>query len=185
MEKKVPAFISHTVIVHAGSYKDFLSKLTQYPDLHIRFVKRVAVHYYILQIEDNSEKGIEKQKIYDLPIMALREEFSSYIFFKNIKSYNNVLKRMCNVKENGDNAPYILTQHMMTPFEKSVLLDLDEAKSITYTDGDTTTTCYSKEEITSMKVLNKLFDLEKVKVNDKEEVFSQLCKKLDWKIGIH
>lgn len=186
MGKKVPALISHTVIVHAGSYKDFLSKLTtQYPDLRVRFVKRVAVHYYILQIEDASEKGIEKQKIYDLPIMALREEFSSYIFFKNIKSYNNVLKRMCNAKENEGKAPYILAQHMMTPFEKSVLLNLDEAKSITYTEGETTTTCFSQKDISSMNMLNKLFNLDKIKVDNKEEDFADLCKKLNWRIGIH
>lgn len=188
MEKKVsaPALISHTVLVHAGSYKDFLSKLTtQYPDLHIRFVKRVAIHYYILQLEDGSKEGISKQKIYDLPIMALREEFSSYIFFKNTKSYNNVLKRMCKANEDEERACYLLTQHMMTPFEKSVLLNLEEAQSITYTEGDTTTTSFKHEDIVSMNMLNKLFGLEKVEVDRKEKDFVELAKTLEWKIGIH
>lgn len=190
MAKGVPAFISYTVLVHAGSYKDFLTKLTkEYPDLQIRFCKRMAVHYYILQLEDHSEKGIDKQKIYNLPLMGLREEFSSYIFFKNIKSYNNVLKRMCNAKEN-DNAPYILVQHMMTPFEKSRILNLEEAKSLEIKELTTdklskTITYCSHDKIMSAEVLNKLFSLDKVSVDDKEKEFVDLVKDLTWQIGIH
>ena len=86
----LPANISHTVLVHAGSYKNFLTQLSKYPQLKPKFVKRVAIHYYIVQLEDSGEKGVTKQEIYSLPIMAMREEFSSYIFFKNIRSYNNV-----------------------------------------------------------------------------------------------
>ena len=73
VRNQLPALISHTVLVHAGSYNDFISKLvSKYPDQKIVFVKRVAIHYYILQLEDNSTAGIKKQELYDLPLMALR-----------------------------------------------------------------------------------------------------------------
>ena len=50
MSLKTPAYISHTVLVHAGSYRYFLTKLTtNLPQLHVKFVKKVAIHYYILQ----------------------------------------------------------------------------------------------------------------------------------------
>ena len=185
---KAPAFISHTVLVHAGSYNDFLKKLTtQFPDLQITFCKRKAIHYYILQLEDHSEKGISKKDIYTLPIMAIREEFSSYIIFKNSKGYNNVLKRMCNSDKNED-APYELFQDLLTPFEKSALIDLEDAKKLQYDEvsekGETmSTTIYNG--INSMKTLNKLFTLNKVKVDDEEKEFTDLVKKLNWQIGIH
>lgn len=189
---KAPAFISHTVLVHAGSYKDFLQKLTtEHPDLQIKFVKKVAIHYYILQLEDHCASPIDKNVIYKLPIMALREEFSSFIFFKSTKAYNNVLKRMCGAPDN-EKAVYELAQHMLTPFEKSILLDLDEAKSLTLTekseDGKekTITTLFKKEEILSMQTLNKIFGLTEVKVNSKEQLFSDLVKdKMKWIVGIH
>ena len=90
---KVPAFISHTVLIHAGSYKDFTVKLTtKYPKLAIKFVKKIAIHYFIVQLEDHNDKAISNKEIYNnLPIMALREEFSGFIFFKSTKAYNNVL----------------------------------------------------------------------------------------------
>ena len=189
VKNQLPALISHTVLVHAGSYSDFLSKLTtRYPDQKIVFVKRVAIHYYILQIEDNSSTGIKKQELYDLPLMALREEFSSYIFFKNTKSYNNVLKRMCNAGENK-NAAYMLLQHMMTPFEKSIMIELKDAKSLcieeTNEKKEAQTTTYYGNALQSMEVLNKLFSLEKVLVDDEEKEFALEAKDLSWVVGIH
>lgn len=189
VRNQLPALISHTVLVHAGSYKDFLTKLTsKLPELQIKFVKKVAIHYYILQLEDHSEAGIKKQVIYDLPIMALREEFSSYIFFKNTKSYNNVLKRMCNANEDK-NAAYVLLQHMMTPFEKSLVLELKDAKSLCIEEinekKEAQTTTYYGESLKSMEVLNKIFSLDKVLVDDEEQIFATLAKELSWVIGIH
>ena len=189
VRNQLPALISHTVLVHAGSYNDFIKKLVaQYPDQKIVFVKRVAIHYYILQIEDNSAAGIKKQELYDLPLMALREEFSSYIFFKNTKSYNNVLKRMCNAGENK-NAAYVLLQHMMTPFEKSLLIELKDAKSLCVEEmnekKEAQSTTYYGETLKSMEVLNKLFSLEKVLVDDEEKEFALEAKNLTWVVGIH
>lgn len=191
MGKALPAHISHTVLVHAGSYKEFLTKLTsKYPKLIIKFVKKVAIHYYILQLEDQSEDkdGISKQEIYDLPIMALREEFSSFIFFKTIRSYNNVLKRMCHADDNKD-AAYELLQHMMTPYEKSLLVDLTEAKSLELTEvnaqnEEMKVTYYTKEVINSIATLNKMFPIDKVKVNDEEKSFIDLIKSKTWIVGI-
>lgn len=189
VRNQLPALISHTVLVHAGSYKDFISKLnSKLPELKIKFVKKVAIHYYILQLEDTSEAGIKKQAIYDLPLMALREEFSSYIFFKNTKSYNNVLKRMCNASENK-NAAYLLLQHMMTPFEKSLLIELKDAKSLCIEEinesKEAQTTTYYGEALKSMEVLNKIFSLEKVLVDDEEKEFASEAKDLTWVVGIH
>lgn len=188
----MPAFYSHIVLVHAGSYKDFMSKLTtNYPELQVRFVKKVAIHYYVLQLEDHSPEGkmVTKQQIYDLPIMALREEFSSYVFFKNTRSYNNVLKRMCNADKN-ENAVYDFMQHMMTPFEKSKVLDLTEAKQLKITEineknEESITTYYSTEIINSMETLNKIFPLDKVEVDNEEKVVSELIKDKTWVVGIH
>ena len=119
--------------------------------------------------------------------MAMREEFSSYIFFKNIRSYNNVLKRMCDGNHNKD-AAYDLLQHMMTPFEKSRVLKLYDAKSLKIEeekDKEIVSTSYYGEALKSMEVLNKLFSLSKVEVDDIELTFSELIKKETWYVGIH
>lgn len=191
MARPLPANISHTVLVHSGSYKDFLSKLTtKFPELQIRYVKRVAIHYYILQLEDITigDKGITKDEIYSLPIMALREEFSSYIFFKNVRSYDNVLKRMCNANEN-ENAAYTLMQHMMTPFEKSIMLELEDAKTLALTfkneknEEEHITYC-NHDAIVGAEALNKLFQIEKAVVDDEEKDFAILAKDKVWMVGI-
>lgn len=187
----LPANISYTLLVHSGSYKDFLNKLTtKFPNLKIRYVKRVAIHYYILQVEDMTEgdKGIAKKEIYELPLMALREEFSSFIFFKSVRSYDNVLKRMCNAKENDD-AAYLLMQHMMTPFEKSRELDLEDAKSLKVmtvnerNEEEHVTYC-NHESIVGAEALNKLFQVSKAEVDDVEYDFIALAKDNTWRIGV-
>lgn len=185
---KFPANTSHTLLVHAGSYKDFLGKLTSnYPQLHIKFVKKVAIHYYIIQIEDVGQTDIPKEKIYELPIMALREEFSNYIFFKNVKSYNNVLKRMCDASHNP-NAAYDLLQHMMTPFEKGKILDVEKASKVEITEEDdqhrTIQTTYFVQKMETMSFLNKLFPASEVKVDGVEKKFVDLIKTQHWKVGI-
>lgn len=96
---------------------------------------------------------------------------------------------MCNGSKEKD-APYDLCQAMLTPFEKSVLLDLEDAKMIKYEETSDTgvqmsTTLYSADEIKSMKTYNKLFSLDKLIVDNQEERFADLVKKLNWQIGIH
>lgn len=182
---QMPAFISYVVIVHAGSYQDFTKRLaTDLPDLKIKFVKKVAIHYYIVQLEDQAKT--DKQKIYDLPIMAMREEFSNYIFFKQMRGYNNVLKIMCNAKENKD-AAYDLLQHMLTPFEKSRMLNLREAKSIQLTevkDKQEISSTYFGIHASCAEVLNKIFNLDKVVVDNKEIMFNQIVRDQKWCVGI-
>lgn len=189
MARTLPSNVSHLVLVHAGSYKDFCSRLkTKYPSQKIVLEKRVAIHYYILQIEDTGATPIKKQELYDLPIMALREEFSNFIFFKNTRSYNNVLKRMCKADEN-EKAAYTLTQHMMTPFEKSIVLDLEDAKSLQIEskaeNGTVSNITYYGQGIHGQEALNKIFSLEKVVVDNEEREFSDLVKNYKWTIGIH
>lgn len=189
-KEQLPAFISHTVLVHGGSYSAFIEQLQKtLPQLQIKFAKRVKVHYYILQLEDHSEKAITKKQIYDLPILAMREEFSKYIFFKNIKSYNNVLKRMCEADKNP-NAPFVLGQHMMTPFEKSMMINLQEAPNLSLSgvneNNEEYSVYYDKKILqNSVNVLAELFKVDKCKVGDKEENFTLLAKKQKWTVGIH
>lgn len=187
-----PAFISHTVLVHAGSYKDFTLKLTtQYPKLAIKFIKKVAIHYYVIQLEDHNDVAIKKQQIYDLPIMAMREEFSGFLFFKNTKSYNNVLKRMCGAPDN-EMAAYDLIQHMLTPFEKGVLLNLADAKSIEFTSKepgsnvDMITSIHGKDRVNSIQTLGKIFGVQKCRVDDIEIDLSLEVKDMmkKWIVGI-
>lgn len=182
---KMPANISYTVIVHAGSYQEFQKKMhNETPKLVMRFIKKVAVHYYIIQLEDLGDTS--KTDIYSLPIMAMREEFSSYIFFKQVRSYNNVLRIMCNAKEN-DEAAYDLLQHMLTPFEKRKMLELDDAKTMEIHEmKDKTEVCstYFGEHIIETEALTKLFSLNKVKVDNKDINLNDLVKEQKWYIGI-
>jgi hypothetical protein len=119
--QNVPNNLSYVFIVHAGSYKDFLKKLgSHFPDLTVRYTKRKAVHYYIMELEEvnSSTKAYDKDEIYTkLPLMGMREEFSNFMFFKGTKGYNNVLKIMLSGKENKD-APYELFREMLTVNEK-------------------------------------------------------------------
>lgn len=189
-KEQLPAFISHTVLVHGGSYSAFIEQLQKtLPQLQIKFAKRVKIHYYILQLEDHSETAVTKKQIYDLPILAMREEFSKYIFFKNIKSYNNVLKRMCEADKNP-NAPFVLSQHMMTPFEKSMLINLQEAPNLSLSgineNNEEYSVYYDKKILqNSVNVLAELFKVDKCKIGDKEENFTLLAKKQKWTVGIH
>lgn len=187
MYNAMPNNISYTALVHAGSYKDFVAKLVKdFPTLKIRHAKKVAIHYYIFQLEDTTEKGISKKAIYNLPLMALREEFSSYIFFKNTKSYNNVLKRMCNASEDKD-AAYKLALYMMTPFEKGKILDLDNAESleiVVIENSKEVSQTYFTEAIKQPKVATNLFCVNKAKVDDKLIDLLETIKGEKWIVGI-
>lgn len=187
MYKGMPSNISYTILVHAGSYNDFIAKLNKsFPSLKIRHLKRVAIHYYIFQVEDTTEKGISKKAIYDLPLMALREEFSSYIFFKSTKSYNNVLKRMCHANEDKE-AAHKLTCYMLTPLEKGKILKLDDAESLeikVVENNEEVTKTYFKEAINQPKVLANLFCISEAKVDEKQVNLLNEIKDEKWVIGI-
>lgn len=191
---KAPAYISYVVLVHGGNYKSFLKELTAtYPQLVIKFCKKVSVHYYILQLEDHSEKAIEKKEIAKLPIMAFREELSSFLIFKGAKALGTTLKRMC-VAEKEDDASIELIEQMLTPFEKSQILNLDEAQTLKYSEkiegkdaGITTSIISGKDNITSIKTLCKLFDLDKVTVDEVDKDLKKLTKEKatkKWTIGV-
>ena len=185
---QLPSNLSYVVLVHGGSYQNFLDKLKSYPKLKIRYEKTIAIHYHIIQIEDEEEKTTPKQVIYNLPLMAMREEFSNYVFFKNVKSYNSVLKRMCGADDN-DEAAYDFLQHMMTPFEKSRILKLEDAKSLKIEEENEAhkilSTSYYNTMLKSEEVLNKIFELKDFIVDDEDMNMSELIQQENWKIGIH
>ena len=158
---EMPANISYTLLVHAGSYKDFTKKIAQnFEGLDIKCVKQKAIHYYIVQITENGKAEYKKEEIYKLPIMAMKEEFSNYLFFKSIKAYNNVLKIMCDGNHN-DNAPYV--------------------KNENNTEVDTTV---FGANIFSASTLNNIFEVIKFKVDDKEIDLTELLKKQKLTIGV-
>lgn len=180
----MPANTSYTILVHAGSFKDFNKKLlADFPHLKIQSVKNRAVHYYIVHLMEDGVIEYKKENIYKLPIMAFREEFSNYLFFKNVKGYNNVLRLMCNGKEN-ENAPYDLFQEMLTGFEKYRYANISEkTKEINYTLKEITTSVFGKN-IMEVKVMNDIFECNKIKVEQKEIDFSDIVKKQHLLVGI-
>ena len=52
-------------------------------------------------------------------------------------------------------------------------------------DKEIVSTSYYGEALKSMEVLNKLFSLSKVEVDDIELTFNELIKKETWYVGIH
>lgn len=184
----MPANISYTLLVHAGSYKDFIKKIERdFPDLEIKYTKQRAVHYYIVLITENGKTEYKKEDIYKLPIMGMREEFSNYLFFKSVKAYNNVLKLMLNGKEN-DKAPYELFMEMMTPIEKYKFGDISkDTKSLKYTRKQGTqevnTSIYGPH-IYEAKTLSEIFDGYEITVDDKKIDYIDLIKKQKLIIGV-
>jgi hypothetical protein len=184
----MPANISYTLLVHAGSYKDFTKKMEKnFPDLEIKSTKQKAIHYYIVLVTENGKTEYRKEDIYKLPIMGLREEFSNYLFFKSVKAYNNVLKLMLNGKEN-DKAPYELFIEMLTPIEKLKYGDVSkDTKSLKYTrkqGAQEIETSIFGEHIFSSKVLGELFEGYDISVDDKEIDYIDLMKKQKLTIGV-
>lgn len=191
---KAPAFISYVVLVHGGTYQKFLQQIVKdFPQLRIVFCKKVAIHYYIIQLEDHSETPVTKKQIASLPIMAFREELSSFLIFKGGKGLKTTLSRMCEEKEEDD-ASIELVEKMLTPFEKSQILNLAEAECLEFEEslgegnkGTQTTIIRNKEEIKSIETLNKLFSLDKVTIDnediDLKELVRTKCDK-KWTIGV-
>ena len=191
---KAPAFISYVVLVHGGSQKKFLERLKkECPELRIVFCKKIAIHYYVMQLEDHSATPITKKQLANLPIMAFREEFSSFLIFKGGKGLKTTLTRMCQ-EEDEDDASIELVEKMLTPFEKSQILNLAEAEKLEFEEpigegkeGTITTIIKNKEELKSMQTLNKIFNLDKVTIDNedidlKEMVRTKFTKK--WTIGV-
>ena len=184
----MPANISYTLLVHAGSYKDFTKKMEKsFPDLVIKNEKQKATHYYVVMVTENGKTEYRKEDIYKLPIMALREEFSNYVFFKSVKAYNNVLKLMLNGKEN-DKAPYELFVEMLTPIEKlkygEVNKDTKSLKYIRKQGAQEVETSVFGEHIFSAKVLGELFEGYEVSVDDKPIDYVDLIKKQKLTVGV-
>lgn len=191
---KAPAFISYVVLVHGGTQKNFLERIKkEFPELRVVFCKKIAIHYYIMQLEDHSATPITKKQLASLPLMAFREELSSFLIFKGGKGLKTTLARMCEEKDEDD-ASIELIEKMLTPFEKSQILNLADAESLEFEEpieegkpGTVVTIIKNKEEIRSMKTLNKLFSLDKVTIDNedidlKEMVRTKFDKK--WTIGV-
>ena len=52
----MPANISYVLLVHAGSYKDFVKKMERdFKDLEIKYTKQKAIHYYIVTVTENGK----------------------------------------------------------------------------------------------------------------------------------
>jgi hypothetical protein len=184
----MPANISYTLLVHAGSYKDFIKKMERdFKDLEIKYTKQKAVHYYIVMVTENGKTEYKKEDIYKLPIMGMREEFSNYLFFKSIKAYNNVLKLMLNGKENN-NAPYELFVEMMTPIEKYKFGDVNkDTKSVKYSRKqgaqEVDTSIYGSH-IYDAKTLSEVFEGYEIAVDDKKIDYIDLIKKQKLTVGV-
>lgn len=188
--QNVPNNLSYVFIVHAGSYKDFLKKLgSHFPDLTVRYTKRKAVHYYIMELEEvnSSTKAYDKDEIYTkLPLMGMREEFSNFMFFKGTKGYNNVLKIMLSGKENKD-APYELFREMLTVNEKynmsrayefnkeknkdfSIEFTVKTKNETTLKEEEKMVTCYGISTFDE-EVKTLMFEANEIKVKGKEYDF--------------
>lgn len=185
----MPANLSYTLLVHAGSFKDFNKKLAEnFKDMTISSVKQRATHYYIVCITENGKTEYKKEEIYKLPIMAFKEEFSSYLFFKSVKAYNNVLKFMCGGKDNA-NAPYELFVEMLTGIEKYKYGNVTkDTKDLTYisqlANSEMLTTVYGASQIFTRDTMTKVFASKTMKVEGNEINFIDLLKKQKLQIGI-
>ncbi len=188
MNLETPKNISYTFIVHAGSYKDFEKKVSVlFPELKLRFSKQRSVHYYVLQFEEenSSEKAYSKDKIYEkLPIMAMREEFSSYVFLKSMKAYNNILKIMFGGEKNKE-APYELISELLTCLEKYMLIKNNESYCFTVKEKEREITKFFYEDCRFSKEAQELmFDLNCVVVGKEKILFSNKLKEGKAFIGI-
>lgn len=185
----MPANISYTLLVHAGSYKDFEKKMEKnFPELEIKNVKQKAVHYYIVLITETGKIDYDKKSIYTLPIMAMREEFSNYIFVKSVKAYNNVLKLMLDGKNNKE-APYELFLEMLTPFEKYKYGKVNkDTKTISITEKEKgeekTTTYFNSSSMYDKETLEAVFFNNNLKTDGQDIDFISLIKKQKLVIGV-
>lgn len=124
----LPSELSYSVIVHGGSYNDFLHKLSvNYPFLEIAESKIENKHYHVITLREKKGANYKKEDLYKLPIIALREEFSNYMFFKNERAYKNTLRFMClETKEACDKKAFLLFAKTLTVLEKIIFSDITE-----------------------------------------------------------
>ena len=187
--EKMPANFSYVVLVHGGAFKTFTETLPKhFPELHIKFVKKIAIHYYVVQLECASQKPINIKFLQELPVMAFRDEFSSYIFFKNAKAFGTTLKRMCSSKDD-DGAAIELVEYMLTPWEKIKLLNIREQDDIeikTVEDKITRYSMFSGSELFKNDSLQKVFEHSSIIVNNREkDIIKEIEGSPDvWTIGI-
>lgn len=184
----MPANLSYTLIVHGGAYKEFNKVFAKdFPDMQVVSVKQKAVHYYIILITENGSTKYTKEDLYKLPIMAMREEFSNYVFFKSIKSYNNVLKIMCDGNNNAE-APYDLFCELLTPIEKYKYGEVDKTvKTVKYTemqDKTAVNTAVSGQTIFMASTLHDIFTVNEIEVDGKKVNFNDMLKQQKLLVGI-
>ena len=184
----MPANISYTFIVHGGAYKEFNKIFARdFTGMQVVSVKQKAVHYYIVLATEKGTINYKKEELYKLPIMAMKEEFSNYIFFKSIKSYNNVLKIMCNGNNNPE-APYELFCDLLTPIEKYKHSGIDNTvKTIKYTElqGKTAVnTSVSGATIFTNATLNDIFSVNEIEVDGIKISLNEKLKKQKLLVGI-
>lgn len=175
---ELPANTSHVVIVHAGSYEDFIDKLkARHPNLKMRFIKRVAIHYYIIQLEDEGYTDVKKSEIYKLPVLAMREEFSNYVFVQSEKSFRTMVKRM------AQDDLYLFFQHLFTPFEKTHFFNFKDAKELKIIDGTCEKLMYG-ERIQQPEVLKDIFEAVDVVLDEKPIDYKDTAKECGWVVGV-
>lgn len=185
-KNQMPSEISYTLLVHGGSLKSCLNKLNNdLPNLTVRGIKKRAIHYYVILVTENKDSNYKKDEIYKLPIMAMREEFSNYLFFKSVKTYNNALKFMCDGKDNED-APYDLYTEMLTGIEKYKMADItEENKSLSYSvEDDKALVSVYGASMQKPDTIAKLFMASDVKVDDDEVDYNDKLKQQHLMIGI-
>ena len=198
-EKDLPSCLSYIILSHAGSIKPLRRLIEKnLPEIRVIREKKVATHYYILHLEliANIEHAVEE--IYKLPVMAVREEFTSTVLFKKVKTYNNALHMMYKKqttleKEYEENAPFLFITELLTPMEKYFLFNptedvkqislkyeqiIGEEKPVQVTHE------YQAESFKTAEFLDKLFEVDDAIVDgDFIEVVPRI-KEANWKIGI-
>lgn len=185
---KMPANYSYVVLVHGGAFKKFCEQLASKPELQIKYIKKIAIHYYVIQLECTEAKPLNLIHIKNLPVMAFRDEFSSYIFFNAAKPFQTTLKRMCSSKEDDD-AALELVSYMLTPWEKVKLLNINDKDDleISRVDGKITRySIFSGADVLKNESLQKIFESDTITINEKEKnIVEELKGSPDkWTIGI-
>lgn len=190
MDNKVlPSVISYTLLVHAGSYSTFKARFEkEVPNLEIVREKKKAIHYYIIQVREKKGTSTNKEDIYKLPLMSMREEFSNYLFFKSVKAYNNALKGM-KKEGNEKDLPYVLYQEMITPLEKVIIGNIgDNVKSLMFKNvdsrGNVSVINIPNKDLDERSTLDLLFENDSCSIDGKDYNFKEEIKKESLKIGI-
>lgn len=172
-EIKIPADFSFIVLIHGGSYVEYSRQLKEkFPNVRVLFSKTINTHYHIEQIITDDEELL--LKLYLLPIIGIREEFSRYIFFKTYKAYSTVLKIM-----NKSGKQHSLISNMLSSYEKEQYCRENGFSNIFYKEKSISTV-----NNLSLEDLTTLFGIEEFSVDKKNYSFEDLIKNKIWKVGI-